>query len=308
MSRLFAALACLVCFMEFGACADAVSFAVIGDTPYSASERRELPGMLKQIAGEKPAFIIHAGDIKSSTATCDDDMLLDRHALFDASTVPFVYVPGDNEWKDCTRLAAGHYAEQERLGKLRSLFFAGPESLGQSRITLDRQSDSFPEHLRWRLGSVLFITLNVPGPDNNYGMQALPSKEFTARNPSVIDWLKSAFAQARRDNLAGLVITMQGNPAFRHFAARVAHAGYRELLETLRDETLHFAGQVLLVHGDTHWNRIDRPLRYPESTKAIANFTRIETFGYPFMGWVTITIDADDPALFRFAVNPYKGL
>jgi hypothetical protein len=88
------------------------------------------------------------------------------------------------------------------------------------------------------------------------------------------------------------------------------------LLATLRRETLAFPGQVLLIHGDTHWQRIDRPLRDHDQhhrqagdadNRPIANFTRLETFGYPLMGWVKVIIDSELPQLFRFEVHPHRG-
>jgi hypothetical protein len=307
MRRLLAALGLLGLLVALVAQAETWRFALIGDTPYSDYERRELPLMLENIAAEHPDFIVHAGDIKSSIAVCSDEILLDRHALFNASTVPFIYVPGDNEWMDCKHAAVGHFNELERLARLREIFFAEPLSLGKTRLRVERQSAAFPEHLRWRLGPVLFISLNVPGPNNNFGMNKDPSAEFLARNPIVIDWLKQGFASARREKSAGIVIVMQGNPGFKHFASGLAHSGYRQLLTVLRQETLNFPGQVLLVHGDTHWQRIDHPLRHPETKERIANFTRVETFGYPYLGWVKVIIDNESPALFRFEVRAHKA-
>jgi hypothetical protein len=136
-------------------------------------------------------------------------------------------------------------------------------------------------------------------------MRLDPGTEFQARNPALIDWLKQGFATARRDKLAGIVITMQANPGLKHFAAGLTHSGFRELLETLRQETITFAGQVLLVHGDTHWQRVDQPLRHPVTKLPVANFTRAETFGYPLMGWVEVIVDRDKPQLFRFKAHPY---
>ena len=218
--------------------------------------------------------------------------------------MPLIYVPGDNEWTDCKHLVAGHYDEQERLAKLRRLFFAEPRSLGQTTIALERQSGAFPEHLRWRLGPVLLMTLNVPGPNNNFGLGLNASAEFRSRNPTLINWLRQCFATARRERSAAIVIAMQGNPGLKHFAAGFGHSGYRELLEALRSETLDFPGQVLLIHGDTHWQRIDHPLRDPASGKPLAKFTRLESFGYPFMGWVEVVVDTQAPELLRFAVHP----
>lgn len=300
-------LALLFALIAFGAQAETWRFALIGDTPYSDRERRELPLMLRDIAAEQPSFIIHAGDIKSSSSKCSDEIFLDRHALFNSSTVPFIYTPGDNEWMDCERLIAGHFNELERLGKLREIFFAEPFSLGKTRIPVEQQSAAYPENLRWRLGPVVFLTLNVPGPNNNFGMGQTASSEFAARNPIVIDWLKRGFSTARREKSAGIVIVMQGNPSFKHFAAGFGHSGYRRLLEVLSRETTNFQGQVLLVHGDTHWQRIDHPLRHPETGKTVANFTRVETFGYPFLGWVKVFIDSESPSLFRFEVRTHKA-
>ena len=293
--------------MAIGVRAETWRFALIGDTPYNDYERRELPLMLESIAAEHPAFIVHAGDIKSSNSKCSNEIFIDRYALFNASSVPFIYVPGDNEWTDCKRLIAGHFNPSERLEKLRELFFAKPFSLGKTRIPVEQESAAFPELLRWRLGPVLFVSLNVPGPNNNAGMNQNLSPEFLARNPIVIDWLKKGFAKARREKSAGIVIVMQGNPGFKYFDAGFAQNGYHELLETLRRETINFAGQVLLVHGDTHWQRIDHPLRHPESRKKIASFTRVETFGFPFLGWVNVIIDTQTPDLFRFEIRAHKS-
>lgn len=281
-------------------------FVAIGDTPYSSYERREFPRMLGQIAAESPDLIIHAGDIKYGSSRCTDALFADRRALFDASPVPFVFVPGDNEWTDCKGIKAGHYDPVERLDTLRRLFFAEPVSLGQSRIPLERQSDGYPEHLMFRLGPVLFVTLNVPGPDNNYGIAEKPRAEFLRRNPAVIAWLRRGFSAARADGLRGIVIVMQADIGFRFFEAGMTHRPFQELFDTLRSETLDFPGQVLLVHGDTHYQRIDQPMRHPQTKRTVENFTRLETFGFPYMGWVKVHIDADAPSLFRFETRAYQ--
>lgn len=280
-------------------------FAVIGDTPYSDYERHQLPAMLHAIDEAHPAFIVHAGDIKHSKTRCSDALFLDRYALFDATRAPFVLVPGDNEWTDCNRLSAGGFDPLERLNRLREIFFAQPRSLGRQPMPLERQSDAYPEHLRWQLGPVLFVTLNVPGGNNHFGVGDRPSAEFLARNATVIDWLRQGFAAARAARLRGIAIVMQANPGFNHFAAGLAHGGYRELLEALRKETLAFEGETLLIHGDTHWQRVDHPLRDPADGRIIPRFTRLETFGYPVLGWVKVFIDDQAPSLFRFEAYPF---
>lgn len=290
-----------------GVQAESWRFAVIGDTPYSAYEERELPRMLEDIAAEHPQLIIHAGDFKASTAPCSDALFDDRRALFDALPVPLIYVPGDNEWTDCQRQVAGHYDPHERLQKLRQLFFSTPQSLGRQTLPVEQDRTGYPEQLRWRLGPLRFVTLNVPGSNNNFGPGPRPSEEFLARNPAVIRWLREGFAIARRERAAGLVIVMQANPGFRHDAAGLTHSGYQPLLDVLRRETLAFAGQVLLIHGDTHWQRIDQPLRDAKGKAPLANFTRLETFGYPILGWVKVIVDGGQRPLFRFEVHAHRA-
>ncbi len=278
-------------------------FGLIGDVPYSDRERAELPKILEAIADTHVDFIAHVGDIKHGADRCDDAVFEDRRQLFNASRVPFVFVPGDNEWSDCWRVSNGHYQPLERLNKLRSLFWHDGLSLGRNKMALERQPGGYPEHARWRLGPVLFVSFNLPA-NNNWGLTQQPSAEFLARNPYVLAWLKENFALARHEKLRGIVLMFQANPGFTHHAQGFAHSGFRDFLNTLREETLDFPGEVVVVHGDTHFSRIDKPLRDTRG-KRIANFTRVETFGYPFMGWSRGVIDTDAPALFRFETHPW---
>jgi hypothetical protein len=289
----------LACF-SLSVQAETWRFALIGDTPYNDYERQELPRMIEAIAAEHVDFIVHAGDFKHGQEVCSDALFEDRRALFDASPIPFVYVPGDNEWSDCSRVSAGHFDPRERLARLRELFMPTDNSLGQRPLQLDRQPGPYREHQRWRLGPVLFASLNVPGGNNNYLRSGEASAEARARMPLVLSWLRESFALARREALPAIVIVMQANPGFKHFGSGLSDRGYRELLEALREEAMQFPGQIVLVHGDTHWQRIDQPLRNPVTGRRLTNFTRVETFGYPFLGWIKVHVDTDAPALFRF--------
>lgn len=292
--------------LTFSAIADTWRFALIGDTPYNDHERAELPKMLKAIADSKVDVIVHIGDFKSGSSLCSDDVFADRFQLFNASRSPFVFVPGDNEWTDCERLNNGAHDPLERLTKLRSLFWNNDRSLGQTSLRLERQTGGYPEHARFRLGQVLFGTFNLPGGNNNWGMTDQPRAEYLARHPASIAWLKENFALAERQNMRAIVLLFQANPGFSHHAQGLAHRGYREFLDTLREESQRFRGQVVVVHGDTHVNRIDQPMR-DRAGRPLANFVRVETFGSPFMGWTTGIIDSESPAPIRFETHPWPS-
>jgi hypothetical protein len=273
------------------------TFSALGDTPYTRLEEALFPGLLAGISHEDLAFVVHVGDFKSARARCSDELFRQRREWFDLVRHPFVYVPGDNEWTDCSGFQAGGYDPLERLAKLRELFSGGEESLGQRRIRLPRQSPDYPEHSRWRHGDALFVTLNVPGKDNN--ARHMP-EEFRSRSAAVARWLEQSFNFAREERLRAVVIFMQANP---WVSPTSRYFGFRELLATLAKETLGFDGEVLLVHGDTHRYRVDSPLRDPASGAPVANFTRVEVFGSPGMNWVRIRVIKDAERV-RFEVTP----
>lgn len=274
-------------------------FGLIGDVPYSDYERAELPRMIKAINDDQVSFIAHIGDIKSGKDRCDDTLFRARHADFSASAAPFIFIPGDNEWSDCDRASNGAYQPLERLAKLRDIFWKDAYSLGDRKIPLERQAGAYVEHSRFRLGPVLFVTLNLPGGNNNFGLTDEPSKEFQSRNPKVLAWVKENFALARREKLAGIALLFQANPGFKHYSKGLGHRSFLDFLNLLRQETMTFPGQVLVVHGDSHNSQVDHPLR-DDQGKKLANFTRVETFGYPDMGWTRGTIDTGSPTLFHF--------
>jgi len=67
-------------------------------------------------------------------------------------------------------------------------------------------------------------------------------------------------------------------------------------MEQLVKQTENFKGQVLLVHGDTHYFKVDKPLYSP--SKLLPNLTRVETFGSPILHWVKVTVDAESDHVF----------
>ena len=295
------------------ASAQPVSFGLFGDMPYSPWERKTMPELIAQMDHENLAFVVHDGDIKNGGSECSDAVLRDILSVFQTSKTPLIYVPGDNEWTDCHRSNNGSYDPLERLEKLRELFFVGDNALGQRPIALERQSRnpafaSYRENVRWLAGGALFVGLNLPGSENNYHgthHKGGPVPEFVARSAANRVWLAQAFAQARTQKLPGILIVIQADPEFEDANKGKVHPGYEEFLKQLREETQAFAGQVVLVHGDAHRHQINQPMLDPVSQQVVKNFTRVETFGFPFFGWVKATVDVTDPKVFQFSPRPW---
>jgi len=278
------------------------SFALIGDTPYSPLEETLFVEVLQEFDREALTFIVHVGDFKSGSSRCSDEVFAQRREWFAWSRHPFIYLAGDNDWTDCWRPSNGAYDPLERLRRLRELFFQGTHSLGVNTLPLTRQSDvtpahPYPEHVRWKRGNVLFAGFNLPGGDNN--VVRMP-QEHEQRDAAARDWLRQAFALARHETLSAVVVLFQANPLTESMRPR---RGFTEFLDLLAHETTAFGGQVLLVHGDTHHYRVDRPLRHPGTREPLQNLTRVEVFGSPSVNWVRVRV-VDDGTRISFEMSP----
>jgi len=101
------------------------------------------------------------------------------------------------------------------------------------------------------------------------------------------------------------------------FIPAAALTGFEDFIVTLTAETKAFGKPVVLVHGDSHYFRIDKPLpsalpsqvkdtEFPfimpweSATPRLHNFTRVETFGNPNSHWVKVNIDRHNPSVFSF--------
>ena len=288
------------------ACAAPIRIGLIGDVPYSEKEIAELPRMLAAIETTGAQLIIHVGDIKRSRERCDDAVFEARKTLLTGSNTPLLLVPGDNEWTDCDQWVAGHYEPLERLNKLRELFWSKSQTLGRHPLAVDTQNTQFPEHQRLTIGNTLFITLNLPGGNNNFGLTGQPAQEYAARQAAISTWVENSFQLAKEKKLKRIALIFQADPYFKFFIAGLSFGGYRAFLSQLRKETEQFDGEVVAIHGDTHHSRTDHPLRN-QNGKILKNFTRVETFGYPKMGWTLMEFDSENAQPIRFTPHPWKA-
>jgi len=269
------------------AIAASFTFAAFGDAPYAEAEEAPFVGIIAAMNREPLAFAIHVGDFKSGWSPCTDALFTQRREWFALSHHPLIYTPGDNEWTDCRRAWGAARDPVERLQQLRRIFFSDGYSLGQRKIALARQSAAYPEHARWEHGGVLFATLNVPGGDNNAGMP----HESILRGKMIEAWIADTFRIARTQSRGAVVLAMQANPWSPGGGIR---RNYSRTMTAVTSETQRFDGEVLLIHGDTHHHRIDKPLIDPQSRQPLRNFTRIEVFGSPVVNWVRITVKQEN--------------
>ena len=302
--------------------AQTFSFGMWGDMPYAkAGDAPKMPAILNSINRTAMDFSVYMGDIKDGSSKCTDDVYTSALAMFNSMTKPLVYVVGDNEWTDCHRLNNGGYDGLERLNHIRQVMFTDKMSHGQKKISLQDQGDAsglYKENKRFEHKGVVFTTFNIPGSNNNKILDdkdctkksartlaqcEQSNAEYVARDAANIQWLSASFEAAKAAKARGLVLAFQGDPGFDlpeteelDESKAPAVSGYQAFLKQVVLETEKFDGQVLLVHGDTHFFKVDKPLYSP--TRILPNLTRLQTFGSPNMHWVKVNVDPKRPGLF----------
>ena len=78
-----------------------------------------------------------------------------------------------------------------------------------------------------------------------------------------------------------------------------------KFLTELETQTRSFSGPVVLVHGDTHFFKIDKPLSNP--INLLKNFTRVQTFGSPNIHWIKVSVDPASRNVFHFEPMMVQG-
>ena len=312
----------------------ALTIAVIGDWPYNDLLLNNSSLLIDSVNADRGIqLVIHVGDIHSGSQPCTSAGILPPIAAsnpgwnqavfqrFQQFRAPLVYTPGDNEWTDCHKSkekASGDPLKE--LASVRGLFFSRPGiTLGLSEMEVTSQAKSFDpafpsdarfvENVMWQSSHVVFVTLNVPGSNNDtlpwtgaFANPAAQAQEVAERTAADIRWLEAAFALAEKRHAKAVVIGLQADmwdPA----AAAPGGDGlgaYTPFVKRLADLALHFGRSVLLLNGDSHVFGSDQPFAVPSSatglihgTQAVPNLTRITVQGSTSAPaeWLRLTID-----------------
>jgi hypothetical protein len=306
---------------------DTYSIGLWGDLPYAngnadtvyTQKTTGVPNLIADMNRGHLAFSVHDGDLKDGSSLCSDDKYYDFKASLNTLEAPAIFTPGDNDWTDCDRVSAGAYISSERLAFERKVLFDTPYSLGQHKLRLAVQHAPYVENRRWTAGRVTYATMNVQGSCNNLCGDGPDPAEYAARNAAAIEWLHGTFDEARRQSAAAVMVIWQANPGWdaadptrtsTRDPKTLAETdglpdGFHDLLTALRDETVAFRRPVALVHGDSHYFRIDKPFLDAQGRR-LENFTRVETFGdhqengNNDVNWLKVTVDPSSREVFSY--------
>jgi len=275
------------------------AFGVFGDGPYRAWEMGRFQRVIEDANQADLQWFLHVGDIL--WYPCSNEVFGDRFYRLNQLRHPVIYTPGDNEWADCHEAIAGRYQPLDRLQHLRARFFPNPGTSfgGRAMVVTTQGQDSafsaFVENVRWQFGGFLFATMHMVGSGNASrpfeGRTEADDAEVAARTKAAIAWMEQTFRIAQSEGLKGVVLAIHGDPGLEDYPAEV-YASYSTLVQRLEELVKGFEGQVLLIHGDSHELLTDHPLRDRVTGQPLSNFTRLETYGSPDIGWVRVVVDS----------------
>ncbi len=285
----------------------AFEFAAIGDQQYGADGETRWPSLQRALNTSGVNFTIHIGDIKSGSTQCTNALFANRLEAFNNLEMPMFITPGDNEWTDCHRENNGSFDSLERLDYLRGTFYRDNQSLGRRKMAVSRQSEDarypkYVENQMWSMGNVLFGMVHIVGSNNNLGRNAANDREWRERTDANFNWIKTIYSVARDNNFSAVVLMMQNNPGWNGPPLRVSalEDGSRESLFHIEDETIVFGRPVLMIMGDSHLFRIDKPIIAAKTGRQLENFTRLEVPGSTEVHWVRVRVDPARRQMFSF--------
>ncbi len=282
-------------------------FIALGDMPYhTVTDESRYFNLINAINQAEPSFTLFVGDTKSSEAPCSDASTERIASFFNRYKAPVIYSVGDNEWTDCHRSIAGSYDPIERLGKIRKKFFNSNQSLGKTTLTLVRQADVmsqfslYVENSYWIQGQFLFVSLNIPGSNNDFEQNIKAVNEYFKRNQANLAWIDHTFKVATEKKLAGIIFAFQADMFTGQIQSDDLANGYRDTVLSLTNHAEKFKNAVLLIHGDTHRLRIDQPLKTSDKKYVLENVIRVELMGDDEIQALEITVNAEQNSPFSF--------
>ena len=297
----------LALFALMDVSAQSFKIVALGDMPYNIPDDYiRFERLIKQINQTKPSFSLFVGDTKAGNTPCTNKNIEKIQHYFNEFEAPLIYTPGDNEWTDCHRLLAGSFNPIERLQHLRDTFFQSKNSLGKIKLPLTRQPDvmsqftQYVENSYWIKNQILFVSLNIPGSNNNFERNLDAMEEYYQRNSANLAWIEYTFDYAKKQNLAGIVFAFQADMFYSPNQATDFSSGYRDTLHSFAVHAEKFKKPVLLIHGDSHYLKIDQPLKSSNKKNVLENVVRLQVMGEEHIQAVEIEIDPNKNSPFSF--------
>ena len=257
---------------------NAVVFAATGDGPRGPEDWDLLPQYFAaEKADGRARYMLHTGDLCKGSQPFDVAYSSRVAALYRQSSIPVLFVVGDNEWNDQDDPDASWPIWEKDFSRFHEAYPDAPKVMRQ---------ESYPENMAWLDDGVLFIGINLVGGFMH------DVEGWGYRHRANADWVEANLDRHGADAYA-VVVFAQAAPDWKHedftvpFAATVAA----------------FGKPVLFLHGDHHHWQYEEGWRAP-------NLTRIQVDQVTLARPVHIIVSPENPghpfSFDRHGVNETK--
>ncbi len=240
-----------------------VTFAATGDGPRGEEDWTLLPQYFEaEKADGRARYLLHTGDLCKGSQPFDAEYSARVAALYRQSSIPVVFVIGDNEWNDQDNPDAAMALWKKDF---MNHFEAYP-----SAPTVERQN-SYPENFAWMDDGVLFLGVNLVGGFMH------DVEEWGYRHRANAEWVAENLKR-HGDDAYAVVVLAQAHPKLMH----------EDFVVPFAKTVAAFEKPVLFLHGDGHHWQVEEGWRAP-------NLTRVQVDQVTIARPVHITVSPDEP-------------
>ena len=243
---------------------NAVVFAATGDGPRGDEDWTLLPEYFAaEKADGRARYLVHTGDLCKGSQTFDAAYSARVSELYRQSSIPVIFVVGDNEWNDQPVPEVAWPIWEKDFLHFSEQYPAAPE--------IHRQ-DGHLENIAWLDDGVLFIGINLVGGRMH------DVEEWGYRHRADAEWVEQNLGTLGGDAFAVVVLAQAAPKAvhedfFRRFVPAVEAYGK----------------PVMYLHGDGHTWQVEEHWRAP-------NLVRIQVDQVTKARPVHIMVSPDNPS------------
>ena len=267
---------------------------LFGDMPYNALGKAQYPELLADINAQHVAFSVFDGDLKAGgDGPCSRQPLHDGARGLQHARAPARLAAGRQRLDRLLGpLRPGHtpYSDPlERLDHERQLFTSTIRASARRRSTLTRESSEGGRTRSTRRTSAgrsarsstsastcraRTTTTRTPGVDGETAPNArdrAPAGRGGGAQGGRPPLARRGLRLREADRRQGRDGRLAGRSELQQRAAPAdtrSYDAFPDYVDALRADTLAFAGQVVLVHGDSHYFKVDKPINARERRRA----------------------------------------
>lgn len=224
--------------VKTGTSSNAVVFSATGDGPRGEEDWTLLPEYFAaEKADGRARYLLHTGDLCKGSQTFDAEYSARVAELYRQSSIPVLFVVGDNEWNDQANPEVAWPLWVKDFMRFHESYPEAPKT---------RRQEGREENIAWMDDGVLFIGINlVSGRMHDV-------EEWGYRHRDNADWVEENLATYGEDAYAVVVVGQA--------APKVVH---EDFFRRFVPAVAAYEKPVLYLHGDGHVWQLEEQWRAP---------------------------------------------